>query len=156
MVELNFEMLEPDAKTEFQPLPQGWYSASVFQTERTTAASGNDYLSVTFEITSADYSGRRVWDNFNLWHEKENVRGIGEKRCSDLARAVGFSNTPPDSDDMLDHHLDVYLKIENGDGNYGPRNKVVGYRAAPSSKPPVANTAPLPKAANGDLDGPDW
>jgi hypothetical protein len=152
MVELNFEMLEPDAKTEFQPLPEGWYSASVFQTERTTSAAGNDYLNVTFEVTSADHAGRRQWDNFNLWHPGENVRGISERRFSDLARAVGFSNTPKDSDELLDLHLDIYLKIDSGNSDYGPKNKVVAYRAAPSAIPPLA------KAANGDssLDDPPW
>lgn len=153
MVELNFEMLEGEATLEYAPLPKGWYSASVMETERTTSSAGNDYLNVTFEVTQADHAGRRVWNNFNLWHPTENVRGIGERQFSDLARACGLASCK-DTDELLDLHLDISLTIEEGSGTYGPKNRVVAYRSAPSAQPPV-----MAKAANGDtssLDDPPW
>tara|TARA_R110000824_G_scaffold354575_2_gene541698 strand:- start:190 stop:672 length:483 start_codon:yes stop_codon:yes gene_type:complete len=157
-MELNFEMLEPDKKTEFEPLPAGWYSAIVFATEKVISkTSGYNMLKVTYEITQPDYAGRRAWVNLNLYYEtKPDVIEIAHKQLSQLSFALGLANIPKESDEMVNLHLDILLKIEEGSGGYGPQNKVTGYRSAPSPKPPVANTAPLPKAANGDLDGPDW
>ena len=155
-MELNFEMLEPETSSRFEPLPEGWYSAIIYETEERVSAAGHKYLNVTFEITSADNAGRRVWTIYNLNHPDATPKARAERECSDLARALGFAKTPADSDEMKNLHLDMHVKIKEGTGGYGPKNEVNGYNAAPSPNPPVATTAPLPKAANGDLDGPDW
>ena len=155
-MELNFEVIELDTRRDFEPLPAGWYGASIFETEEKISKAGNKYLNVTFEITNADHAGRRVWQHYNVYYPDLEKQARARQECHKLSTALGFANIPANSEDMLDIHLDILLKIEEGSGGYGPKNKVTGYRSAPSPKPPVANTAPLPKAANGDLDGPDW
>ena len=155
-MELNFEMLEPETSSRFEPLPEGWYSASILETEERLSKTGNKYLNVTFEITSADHAGRRVWERYNVYYPDEIKAQRARQECHKLSTALGFANVPPFSEEMLDLHLDIRLKIKEGKDGYGPKNEVAAYRAAPSPNPPVANTAPLPKAANGDLDGPDW
>lgn len=153
MAELNFAILEPTESTmSFDPLPDGWYSAVVVEEEKRESAAGNWYLLVTFEVTGPDHAGRKIWSNYNLWHPKESTQEIAQRKFSDMALACGMSSCK-DSIELLNHHLDILLKIEAGDGDYGPKNKVVAYRAAPQPtlRPFEVSTAPAP-----DTDLPPW
>ena len=153
MADLDFNLLEPSEEDRsFDPLPEGWYKASVLETERSTSQAGNDMLNVTFEITQADHAGRRAWNNFNLWHPAENVIGIAQRQFSDMARACGLTNCK-DSDELIGLHLDIMLKVEQGNGQYGPKNRVVGYRTAPTTSTP---TAVNKVAVAGNADDLPW
>ena len=150
MAELNFEILEPTENEErsFEPLPDGWYKAAVMDEELRTSAAGNEMLYMNFEITEPEHEGRRVWNNFNLWHPKPDVVEIAQRQFSDLARACGLSNCR-DSEELIGLHLDVQLKIEPGNGQYGPKNKIVAYRAAPAASVPQ-------KKQSSAKDEPPW
>ena len=150
MAELNFEILEPTENEErsFEPLPDGWYKAAVMDEELRTSNAGNEMLNMTFEITEAEHEGRRVWNNYNLWHPKSDVVEIAQRQFSDLARACGLSNCR-DSGELIGLLLDIQLKIEPGNGQYGPKNKIVAYRAAPAASAPK-------KKQSASVEDPPW
>ena len=151
MPELSFEMLEEEPLRSFEPLAPGWYPAVINATTEETSKAGNRYLQIEFEITASDVAGRRVWTNYNVWHPDTNVVEIAQRQISDLTRACGLTSVPADSDELVGKHLDVQLKVEEGNGTYAPKNKVVAYRTAPG-QPQV------PKAVNGAAaaDDPPW
>lgn len=153
MAELDFELLEEEERPSFDPLPPGWYKMVVNSAEDETSKAGNRYLQVEFEVTNVDNSGRRVWDNFNLWHPDETVKGIAQRQFSDLARACGLANCK-DTDELVGQHLDVLLKVEQGNGEYPPKNRPSAFRSAPSAvvRPSeVDENKPKPT-----LDDPPW
>jgi hypothetical protein len=132
MSELDFELLDEEERPSFDPLSPGWYKMVVNSAEDETSKAGNRYLKVEFEVTNVENSGRRVWDNYNLWHPEESVKGIAQRQFSDLARACGLANCK-DTDELLGKHLDVLLKVEAGNGEYPPKNRPVAYRSVPST-----------------------
>tara|TARA_R100001594_G_scaffold43455_1_gene75586 strand:+ start:5011 stop:5481 length:471 start_codon:yes stop_codon:yes gene_type:complete len=154
MAELNFQILEPadDSPMSFDPLPDGWYSAAVVDEEKRQSAAGNSYLSVTFEVTGPDHAGRKIWSNFNLWHPDEKVLDIAQRQFSDMALACGLSSCK-DTTELLGNHLDIMLKTDPGNGDFGPKNKVVAYRAAPQ---PTVRPFDASTAATPDVDSPPW
>ena len=150
MADLDFDLLEPSEERSFEPLPEGWYQAVVLETEKTTSSAGNDMLNVAFEITQVEHSGRRAWNNFNLWHPTENVVGIAQRQFSDMARACGLTNCK-DSDELVGLHLDIFLKVEQGNGAYGPKNRVVSFRRAPAQPPSEAKAVVNGSDLNDDV-----
>ncbi|MGB1539101.1 MAG: DUF669 domain-containing protein [Pseudomonadales bacterium] len=154
MVELNFQILEPsdDSPMSFDPLPDGWYSVVVVEDEKRVSAAGNTYLSVTFEVTGPDHAGRKHWETYNLYHPDAETVLIAQRKFSDLAQACGMPNCR-DSSELLNHHLDVRLKTKPAKGEYGPKNEIVAYRAAPQ---PTVRPFDASTAATPDVDSPPW
>ena len=154
MAELNFEMLEEEPLKSFEPLAAGWYPTVINATTEETSKAGNRYLQIECEITG-EFAGRRVWTNYNIWHPDSNVVEIAQRQISDLTRACGLTNVPPDSDELVGKHLDVQLKIDEGNGDYAPKNKVVAYRTAPG-QPPTKQVVNGNAAVTGGSDDPPW
>ena len=149
MVEVDFELLEPEAITSFEPLPPGWYPATVKTTEKATSKNGHEYLLVEFEITGADYAGRRVWENLNLWHPTESTQKRGQRIYSDLVRACGRSNCKH-TEALHGLHLDVLLKIEKGTDGYADKNKTSAFRTAPAATLAPSLNEPMAVPSNGN------
>ena len=151
MAELDFAILEEATLPDFPPLPEGWYRAEVATAERKESAAGNYYLAVEFIVTDEVPANSRthVWSNYNLWHPAENVVEIAQRTFSDLARACGLANCK-DSEELLDKPVDLLLKLEAGNGEYAPKNKVHAYRAAPKFPTPAATAKVV------DVDSPPW
>ena len=52
---------------EMEVLPAGAYNATAYEWEqRFGRDSGQPYISLTFQIASGDYSGRKLWSNYSL------------------------------------------------------------------------------------------
>lgn len=141
MAELDFAILEEATLPDFQPLPEGWWRAEVVTAEKKESAAGNNYLSVEFSVTDEvpANSRTRVWGNYNLWHPSDMVIEIAQRQFSDLARACGLANCK-DTDELVDKPVELLLKLEAGNGEYAPKNKVTAYRSAPKFPTPAATT----------------
>ena len=152
MAEVDFDLLEPEQRASFEPLPPGWYPAYVRETEELTSAAGNQYLKVEFECTGADHSGRRVWENINWKHSTPSTAQTGQRIFSDLARACGLASCK-DSEELHGLHLDILVKVEAGTNGYSDKNKTSAFRTAAAPAPVQA------AASNGNaasLDDPLW
>ena len=65
--------IEPaEAPQERLPLPEGKYNAVITDSEmRATRAGTGHYLNFTWEITSGEHRGRKVWANYNVDNPNE-------------------------------------------------------------------------------------
>ena len=143
---INFE--ESETTPAFEPMPDGWYTAEIIESEDRLSNSGNKYLSFTFEINDdgglGQFIGRRVWYHVNNSHPDEAVR---TRALRDLARLAESCKVvkPKDSEELHGIPLDIKLAIEEGKEGVSDRNKVLSFRISKG----VA-TPPKPKSNGGN------
>lgn len=121
MARLNFNADEHDAPSS-RLLEPGKYLAEIIESEIKSTRSGGTMLSLTFQMLHPA-EGRRVWHNYNLENKSERAVEIGKQELGYTARAVG----KPRFDDTLEMHnipLTVTVIVEEGNGEYGPTNKI--------------------------------
>jgi len=50
----------------FEPIPAGDYVVEIEKVENRTAKSGNEMLSLTFNVVEGEYEGRKIFDLYVL------------------------------------------------------------------------------------------
>lgn len=64
--EFNVDSM-PKSTSNFEPLPEGWYNATITGAEvKTTNAGTGKYISCKYTITGPTHQGRVVFGNLNI------------------------------------------------------------------------------------------
>jgi len=122
----------------FDPMPAGWYTAQMVDSElKTTKAGTGEYLEAKLEILGPAFAGRFVWDRFNIKNPNEVAVRIGKGNLSALAKSVGVANLT-DSSVLHMKPLQVKLNIKPAQGVYEASNEVKGYKPADGASPQAA------------------
>ncbi len=138
--EINPEVLENDS-FERKPLEPGEYEGEIIGCETKTSAAGHKYLSVQVEV-----NGNWIWENLNLWHPKEDVVEIANRKLTQIGVALGMTKIT-DTEQLLARRVKVDLRLQKNDNM---RNEIVAWSAvAAPSKPPA-------EAASGSPSKPAW
>ncbi len=135
----------------FEPLPPGWYSATMAGAELKATKNGTgQYISIRYDITGPTHQGRVVFGNLNIRNANPKAEEIGRQQLGDICRAIGLARVG-DTDQLIGNSLMIKLDIEKSE-QYGDKNQVKGFKpisgGAPSvvAKPAAAASAPA-KAA---------
>ena len=144
--------IEPaSAPQERQPLPEGTYKAVITDSEmRATRAGTGHYLNFTWEITSGEHRGRKVWANYNVDNPNEKAVEIAKRDLASVCTAMGKDGFE-DSQDLHFHEIEVLVKIREASNGYAASNEIKGY-SAPAGAAPVAPAAPAPAAQAAFVD----
>lgn len=135
----------------FDPLPPGWYSATMAGAELKATKSGTgQYISVRYDIIGPTHQGRVVFGNLNIRNQSPKAEEIGRQQLGDICRAIGLAKVS-DTDQLIGHSLMIKLSVEKSD-QYGDKNEVKGFKAIADGAPPKA-TAAAPAAAKA---APPW
>ena len=139
--------IEPaEAPQERLPLPEGKYNAVITDSEmRTTKAGTGHYLNFTWEITSGEHRGRKVWANYNVDNPNEKAVEIAKRDLASVCTAMGKDGFE-DSQDLHFHEIEVLVKIREASNGYPASNEIRGYSAPAGSAPPPP-AAPVAQAA---------
>lgn len=142
----------------FDPLPPGWYTATITQAELKDTKSGSgQYIKVRYDVTGPTHQGRVVFGNINIRNQNPKAEEIGQQQLGDLMRSIGLSRVT-DTDELLNHSVSIKLKIREQEG-YEPTNDVSGFKAAGggSAAPaaPFGGTATPAQAASASA-APPW
>lgn len=99
-------------------LPAGRYTFNVLNAELKPTKSNPDcnYLSVSLEVVSDFRKGTRIFDNFNIYHEKETVRNIGRSQLAELCNAIGLPEMKNISE-LLSCVVDAQVSVDFYNGN---------------------------------------
>jgi hypothetical protein len=137
----------PASRTEFTPLPAGWYLATIHSAEvRQTKAGNGQFIKLRYDIVGGEHGGRVVSGNLNTKNASEKAQEIGRQQLGELMRAIGLP-TIQDTDQLVGGTLEIKLSVRD-DPQWGVSNEVKGFRAANHSapaaapKPAVAANAP--------------
>ena len=130
MAKLQFNSAGKDTGGDFEPLPVGDYNMMVIETEinRNKKDTG-DYLKVVLHCLDEEYAGRRVYEYININHPNEKVVAIAERQLAELCNACGVLELE-DTQELHEIPIVVRLKVEAGNEQFGPSNKVKKFMAA--------------------------
>lgn len=145
----------PPASGDFEPLPAGWYPATVDAAEVKPTKSGNGkLLAITLTVIGEHFANRKLFHRINLANPNTKAVEIGMRELAALGLACGLANVTS-SQELVGHDINVKVKVNKEEGR-DPDNRVVTFAAldgAPATKPetkpataPAAATAQKPAA----------
>jgi len=152
----SFDVNAMPAKSggSFEPLPAGWYTATISQAElKDTKAGTGQYIKLRYDITGPSHEGRVVFGNLNIKNPNPKAEEIGRADLGEIMRAIGLGKVT-DTDQLIGGQLGIKLAIKE-DAQYGASNEVKGYKSISGSVAPSATPA-APAAAATKSAAPPW
>jgi hypothetical protein len=141
----------------FEPLPAGWYTATISQSElKATKANNGQYIKLRYDITGPSHQGRVVFGNLNIKNANPKAEEIGRQQLGDIMRAIGLAKVT-DTDQLIGGQIGIKLEVKQ-DAQYGASNEVKGFKslsgsAAPAASMPQGQSNPAPSAGKA---APPW
>lgn len=154
--EFSVDQLPQGDNGNFEPLPAGWYTATITGAElRETKAGTGNYIAVRYDITGPTHQGRVVWQNLNIRNPNPKAEEIGHQQLGDLMRATGVGKIT-DTDQLIGGSCQIKLSIRKDD-QYGDSNEVKACKAISGSAAPAPAAAPAQSApAASSAGAPPW
>lgn len=141
----TFNAAELPQAQSYEPLPAGWYNATITSAELCNTKAGNgQYIKLRFDVTGPTHQGRVVFTNLNIVNPNPKAEEIGRRELNSIMGAAGIGSLS-DTDQLIGVNLGVNVTVKD-DPQYGPGNEVKGYKALSGSVAPVA-AASRPTAA---------
>lgn len=140
MSDLNFTFSDaPVTEDQYSPIPAGEYPLAINKVQRRQSKRGTgDMLNIEFVVTDGQYEGRRIYQNFLLWHTDSEIQ---KRHENDLKRILhGAGLMPKQSlDELSGRHLIGDVRVQKSkDPQYGDSNNVR------SGKPSIASASASP------------
>ena len=140
----------PQGNNNYEPLPAGWYDATVTQCELCDTKNGTgQYIKVRYDITGPTHEGRVVFGNLNIKNASAKAEEIGRQQLGELMRSIGLAKVT-DTDQLIGGQLQIKLDIRpertdpTSGKTYEAQNEVKGFKSTSGSIP---KAAPAAKAA---------
>jgi hypothetical protein len=137
MTILNFDARQVAPATgQMDPVPNGWYILAMTKSgEKPTRNGDANYLEVEYTILDGPHKDRKVFENFNLWHPTNvQAKEIAWREMSALCHATGRIQVG-DTSELHNIPFKGKIRIKPGEGDYGPKNEVMAYRAINDPQP---------------------
>lgn len=125
-------------KGGFAPLPVGDYVVIVASSNVKATKDGKGrYVAMEYQVVEGEYSGRKVWDNLNLWNPSEQAMAIAKASLANLQQACRL---PRISDTSELHGIPFVMSLgQRKDAGTGEiRNNVKAYNPKGANMTPVA------------------
>jgi len=136
----------PQGNGNFEPLPAGWYTATISQSElKATKAGNGQYIKLRYDITGPSHQGRVVFGNLNIKNPNPKAEEIGRQQLGDIMRAIGLAKVT-DTDQLIGGQIAIKLEVKQ-DEQYGASNEVKGFKSVSGSVAPAAASIPVKTAA---------
>ena len=144
----------PIGSNNFEPLPEGWYNATITGAEiKATKAGDGKFIACKYTITGPTHQGRVVFGNLNIKNPSTKAEEIGRQQLGDIMRAIGLAKVQ-DTDQLIGGNLGIKLSVRTGEYE---GNEVKGFRAlsgsAPAAVAPFKSVAPSAAPAKA---APPW
>lgn len=147
--EFNVDSM-PVGNGNFDPLPDGWYTATISGAElKATKAGDGEYIAVKYTVTGPTHQGRVVFGNLNIKNPSQKAEEIGRQQLREVMLAIGLPKVR-DTDKLIGGQLSIKLSVRTGE--YAG-NEVKGYKAiggapalAQAYAAPAPNSAPAKSA----------
>jgi pyruvate/2-oxoglutarate dehydrogenase complex dihydrolipoamide acyltransferase (E2) component len=144
----DFDATVENTGGDFQPLPAGWYSATVETIDIKPTKANNGTLATTkLSVLDSPFVNRKLFARMNLKNANPKAQEAGRRLFAALSCACGVAH-PKDTTELLDKVVMVKVKIEQQEGR-DPDNKVIAFKgidgAEAKATPPAAAT-PAPAA----------
>ena len=153
--EFTLDTLPKGNTGNFEPLPDGWYNATITGAEvKPTKAGDGKYIAAKYTITGPSHQGRVVFGNLNIKNASTKAEEIGRQQLGEIMRAIGLAKVT-DTDQLIGGNLGIKLVVKTGD--YAG-NEIKGYKSLGVGSP--ASVAPFkpvgPAAGAPSKSAPPW
>ena len=143
----------PQGNSNYEPVPEGWYMATITSAELKDTANGTgQYIKLRYDITGPAHQGRVVFGNINIRNASAKAEEIGRQQLGDIMRAIGIPRVT-DTDQLIGGNVQIKVSIRQSE-QYGAQNEIKGWKAINGSAP-SALAAPAAPASNGKA-APPW
>lgn len=140
----------------YEPLPAGWYTASITDAELKTTKDGTgQYIKVRYDITGPTHQGRVVFGNINIRNQSVKAEEIGRQQLGELMRAIGLARIT-DTDQLIGGNLMIKLDVRPATDQYPAQNEVRGFKAIAGAAPAISPAASAPAASATSKSAPPW
>ena len=153
---MNFNVNElPVSEQNFEPLPAGWYTASISQADVAQTKSGGQMIKLRWDILGPTHQGRVVFDNINIQNANPESERIGLKQLQKLLSAAGIVDLG-DTDQLISVTAQIQLSVKESEyqGEKQVRNEIKRYKSLESGGAPMP-AAKAPSAASAGST-PPW
>ena len=153
--EFTLDTLPKGNTGNFEPLPDGWYNATITGAEvKPTKANDGKYIAAKYTITGPTHQGRVVFGNLNIKNASTKAEEIGRQQLGEIMRAIGLAKVT-DTDQLIGGNLGIKLVVKTGE--YAG-NEIKGYKSLGSVSPAaVAPFKPVGPAAGAPAkSAPPW
>jgi hypothetical protein len=140
----------------FEPLPAGWYTVTISQSElKATKAGNGQYIKLRYDVTGPSHQGRVVFGNLNIKNANPKAEEIGRQQLGEVMRAIGLAKVT-DTDQLIGGQLSIKLEVKQ-DAQYGASNEVKAFKSISGSAAPalVPSFKPMDSAAPAKA-APPW
>jgi hypothetical protein len=144
----------PVGTSNFEPLPEGWYNATITGAEvKETKAGDGKYIACKYTVTGPTHQGRVVFGNLNIKNASTKAEEIGRQQLGEIMRAIGLGKVS-DTDQLIGGNLAIKLIVKTGEyaGNEIKAFRALG-GAAPAAAVPFKSVAP---SATPGKAAPPW
>ena len=133
--ELNFDATSVAPQKPLEPLPTGWYTASIDESEVHEKDNGqggfNKRLALRFTVQGGEHDGKKIFTSLNHTHTNPVAQKIAQEQLSAICHATGemrITNTQVlHGKPMQIRAVYVAPDVERG---YDAKNDIKGYKPA--------------------------
>lgn len=151
---MTYDVNDLPESTGYDPLPAGWYSATIADAEiRSTKSGTGQYIKLRYDITGPTMQGRVVFGNLNIQNASAKAEEIGRQQLGDIMRAIGLAKVT-DTDQLIGGTLQIKVDVRPASDQYPAQNEVKGFKSIEGSALPSA--APAAKPAASSKTAPPW
>lgn len=142
MSQLNFDASNVEPAGNFEPVPAGWYTGRIVNSEmRPTQKGDGSYLNLEIELLDEGYAGRRVFDRLNLDNPNPTAVEIAYQQLSAICHATGVVQVQQ-SEQLHNIPMAVKVTVRPATEQYDANNDVKGYKALEGGGAPPQQPAP--------------
>jgi hypothetical protein len=122
----------PVGNNNFEPLPEGWYNATITGAEiKATKAGDGKYIALKYNITGPSHQGRVIFGNLNIKNASTKAEEIGRQQLGEIMRAIGLAKVS-DTDQLIGGNVGLKLTVRTGE--YAG-NEIKAFRALSGVQP---------------------
>jgi hypothetical protein len=126
----------------FEPIPAGWYTATVTGAElKDTKEGAGQYINVQYTVLGPEHQGRVLFGIINIRNASTKAQEIGLSNLNSLMASIGLEKVQ-DTDQLIGHDCQIKVKIRPAKDGYDAQNDVSGWKA-PSGG--IKSSAPVIK-----------
>jgi hypothetical protein len=133
MLNINLSDL-PVSENNYEPLPAGWYDATVTEATLRDTKSGGKMIALKYTINGPTHQNRIVFGNLNIQNANPEAERIGRQQLGELMRSVGISQLKQ-PEQLIGRDLCIKLKVRPAAGGYDASNDVNAFKAATNAMP---------------------
>ena len=153
--EYNVNELPVGNGGNYDPLPAGWYTATISQSElKDTKAGNGQYIKLRYDITGPSHQGRVVFGNLNIKNPNPKAEEIGRQQLGEIMRAIGLAKVT-DTDQLIGGQIAIKLDVKQ-DAQYGASNEVKGFKSVSGSAAPAVLMPAAEAPAASAKVAPPW